>query len=166
MAFQKILLVCSFLFLAFNKNYHTTLPTEFIAKVIAIKDGDSIEVLYEGKTISIRLADVDCPEIRRSQPFGRAAKKFTSTLCFGQMVTVLHRNKFDKYKRLIATIINAQHKNVNKELIIAGLAWHFKQYSTNIEIAKLEITARVNKVGLWKDDYPIAPWEWRKAKSF
>jgi micrococcal nuclease len=162
MAFQKILLLCSFLLLAFHKNYSTILPTEFTAKVIAVKDGDSIEVLYEGKPISIRLADVDCPETRKSQPFGRAAKKFTSALCFGQIVKIQHRNKFDRYKRLIATIINAQNKNVNKELIIAGLAWHFKQYSTNIEIAKLEITARGNKVGLWKDAYPMAPWAWRK----
>jgi endonuclease YncB( thermonuclease family) len=162
MVIQKIILLYSFLFLAFNTTTTSLLPTIFTAKVIAIKDGDSINVLYEGKPISIRLADVDCPEIRKSQPFGRAAKKFTSNLCFGQMVKVRHRNKLDRYKRLIATIINEQDKNVNKELVIAGLAWHFKQYSTNIEIATLEITARINKVGLWKDAYPIAPWEWRK----
>lgn len=166
MPYPKILLSFSFLLLAFHNNTATTLPTEFTAKVIAIKDGDSIDVLYEGKAISIRLADIDCPEIRRSQPFGRAAKKFTSNMCFAQVVKVQHSNKFDKYKRLIATIINAQNKNVNKELVIAGLAWHFKKYSSNIEIGKLEITARVNKVGLWKDEYPIAPWEWRKVKSF
>ena len=157
-----MILLISLVFLANNKNAQTILPVEFMAKVIAIKDGDSIEILYQGKTISIRLADIDCPELRKSQPFGMAAKKFTATLCFGKMVTVLHRNKYDRYKRLIATIINAENKNVNKELIIAGLAWHFKKYSTDIDIAKLEITARVNKVGLWKDTYPIAPWEWRK----
>jgi micrococcal nuclease len=162
MIFQKVLLLYSFIFLAQQTSTNTILPTEFTAKVIAIKDGDSIEVLNEGKTISIRLADIDCPEIRKSQPFGRAAKKFTSALCYGQMVKVQHRNKFDRYKRLIATIINEQSKNVNEELVIAGLAWHFKKYSTNIEIAKLEITARVNKVGLWKDAYPMAPWAWRK----
>ena len=157
-----MILLGSLLFLAKTKNAETILPTEFIAKVIAIKDGDSIEILYEGKTIPIRLADIDCPELRKSQPFGMAAKKFTSALCFGKMVTVQHRNKYDKYKRLIATIINEEKKEVNKELIIAGLAWHFKQYSTNSNIAKLEITARVHKVGLWKDTYPIAPWDWRK----
>jgi micrococcal nuclease len=162
MAFQKIILVYSFLLLAFNNNHYKTLPKEFTAKVIGVKDGDSIDVLYEGKTISIRLADVDCPETRKSQPFGKAAKKFTSALCFGQMVKVQNQNKFDRYKRLIATIINTQNKNLNEELVIAGLAWHFKQYSTNIEIGKLEITARVNKVGLWKDAYPVAPWDWRK----
>ncbi len=162
MAFQKIILLYSFLFLTVSVHYNTALPTEFTAKVIAIHDGDSMEVLYEGKTISIRLADVDCPEIRKSQPFGKAAKKFTSSLCFARMVKVLHHNTFDKYKRLIATIINTQNKTLNKELVIAGLAWHFKKYSTNIEIGKLEITARVNKVGLWKDFYPVAPWEWRK----
>ncbi len=159
----KIILLYNFLFVTFNTNHYTILPTEFTAKVIAIKDGDSIEVFYEGKPISVRLADVDCPETRKNQPYGKAAKKFTSTLCFGQKVKVQHRNKFDKYKRLIASITNEQNKNVNKELVIAGLAWHFKQYSTNTEIAKLEIIARVNKVGLWKDAYPIAPWNWRKV---
>jgi micrococcal nuclease len=162
MALKKIIFFYSFLLWAFSTSYNKALPTEFNAKVIAVKDGDSIEVLYEAKALSIRLADVDCPETRKSQPYGRTAKKFTSSLCFGQIVKVQHRNKFDKYKRLIATIINAQNKNVNKELVIAGLAWHFKQYSTNTEIAKLEITARVNKVGLWKDAYPVAPWAWRK----
>jgi micrococcal nuclease len=162
MSILKIILLYNFLLVTFHTNHNTILPTEFTGKVIAIKDGDSIDLLYEGKTISIRLADVDCPEIRKSQPYGRAAKRFTSTLCFGQMVKVQHRNKFDKYKRLIATIINEQNKNVNKELIIAGLAWHFKQFSTSTEISKLEITARVNKVGLWKDAYPMAPWAWRK----
>ncbi len=166
MPFPKILLSFSFLLLAFHSNTATIFPTEFTAKVIAIKDGDSIEVFYEGKTISIRLADIDCPEIRRIQPFGKAAKKFTSFLCYGQLVKVQHTNTFDRYKRLIATIINAQNKNVNKELVVAGLAWHFKKYSTNADIAKLEITARVNKVGLWKDDYPVAPWEWRKVRHF
>jgi micrococcal nuclease len=162
MAFQKIIFVYSFLLIVFQSNNSTTLPTEFTAKVIAIKDGDSIEVLYQGKTISIRLADVDCPEIRSAQPYGKVAKKFTSSLCFAQRVKIHHQNKYDKYKRLIATVINAYNKNVNKALVIAGLAWHFKQYSTNLEIAKLEITARVNKVGLWNDNYPVAPWAWRK----
>ena len=29
----------------------------------------------------------------------------------------------------------------------------------------LEKKARKQKVGLWKDENPIAPWEWRNGKS-
>jgi micrococcal nuclease len=130
-------------------------------KVIAVKDGDTIEILYNGKPLTIRFAHIDCPEIKKSQPFGKDAKKFTSALCFGQTVTVVNEGKFDRYKRLIAVVINEQNKNVNKELVKAGLAWHFKKYSSDTTYDNLETIARQNKLGLWIDDNPIPPWNWR-----
>ena len=112
--------------------------------------------------MTIRFAHVDCPEVKKSQPFGQAAKKFTSDLCFGQTVTVITEGKFDRYKRLIAVIINENNKNINKELVKAGLAWHFKKYSTDTSYDELELTAKQNKIGLWADDNPTPPWDWRK----
>jgi endonuclease YncB( thermonuclease family) len=135
------------------------------AKVIAVKDGDTIEIFYEGKPLAIRFAHVDCPEIRKSQPFGKAAKLFTSDHCFGQTVTVINEGKFDRYKRLIAVVVNEKHQNVNKELVKAGLAWHFVRYSTDATYAELEREARKNKIGLWQDLNPTAPWEWRKLQE-
>lgn len=131
-------------------------------KVIAIKDGDTIDILFDGKPFTIRFAHVDCPEIRKGQPFGKAAKTFTSDLCFGQIVTVLNEGKYDRYKRLIGIIITEKNENVNKELIKAGFAWHFKQFSTDTSYANLEITARQNKLGIWADENPTPPWNWRK----
>ncbi len=32
-------------------------------------------------------------------------------------------------------------------------------------IGKLEQEARLNRVGLWHDHNPIAPWKWRKPKT-
>ena len=130
-------------------------------KVIAVKDGDTIEILYRGKPLTVRLAHIDCPEIRRKQPFGTAAKQFTSGLCFGRMVTVQHENKYDRYKRLIGVIINERGENVNKELVRAGYAWHFKQYSDDVSYDKLEKLARQKRAGLWADSNPTPPWEWR-----
>ena len=40
--------------------------------------------------------------------------------------------------------------------------WHYKQYSRDPELAKLEFEARAKKVGLWNEPDQIAPWEWRK----
>jgi micrococcal nuclease len=162
---SKLLLFQFLLFISIPTKETKHLPIEFTAKVIAIKDGDSIDVLYENKKISLRLADIDCPEIRKGQPYGKNAKKYASELCFGQQVTIQNKNKYDRYKRLIATIINAKNINVNKALVVAGLAWHFKKYSSNNEYAILENTARQNKIGLWKEENPIAPWEWRKPKQ-
>ena len=134
------------------------------SKVIGIKDGDTIEILHEGKPLIIRFAHVDCPEIRKGQPFGTAAKKFTSDLCFGRMITVLHEGKYDRYKRLIAVIINEKNENVNKELVRAGLAWHFKKYSTDESYDKLEKIARLDRKGLWVENNPTPPWDWRKPR--
>ena len=138
------------------------LPDSFIAKVIGIKDGDTIEILKDQKHIVVRLADIDCPE--KSQPFGSAAKKFASDFCFGKEVTIHSNGKFDRYKRLIATVIFV-NVSLNQELVINGYAWHFKKYSNKQEFTDLEEHAKLNKVGLWVDNDPIAPWNWRKPKS-
>lgn len=159
----KIALVLSFLlFSCKGQQVRSTLPSHFQAKVIGVKDGDTIEVLFENKPITIRFAHVDCPEMKKHQPFGQAAKRFTSKICFGQIVTVENNGKFDRYKRLLAVIINDRNENVNKELVKAGFAWHFRKYSTDKSYDDLEFIARQNRTGLWADENPIPPWEWRK----
>ena len=130
-------------------------------KVIGIKDGDTFVLLIDGKEQVVRFAHVDCPE--KKQPFGNKAKQFVSEMCFGKYVTLIHHNKYDRNKRLIAEVILQDGTNINKELIKNGLAWHFKKYSKDTEYAEPELQARQNKIGLWSDTIePIAPWEWRK----
>lgn len=136
----------------------------FSAKVIRIMDGDTMEVLYQNTPIKIRLAHIDCPEKRGSQPFGGNAKTALSNLCFGQQVKV-YGEKYDRYKRLIAVVANQNKQIVNQEMIKQGMAWHFKKYSSDPLYAQLEINARKRKIGLWSDAHPVAPWEWRKPKN-
>lgn len=133
----------------------------FVAKVIRILDGDTMEILYKNTPIKIRLAHIDCPEKRGSQPYGNNAKKALSDLCFGQQVTV-YGEKYDRNKRLIAVVFNNKKQNVNQEMLKQGMAWHFKRYSKDITYANLEANARKNRIGLWHDLNPIAPWLWRK----
>lgn len=133
----------------------------FVAKVIRIIDGDTMEVLYDNKPLKIRLAHIDCPEKRGKQPFGNNAKLALSDLCFGQMVTVQGEN-YDRYKRLIAVIINNKKQIVNQEMVRRGMAWHFTRYSTDAFYDELEAEARQNKVGLWQEPNPTPPWNWRR----
>jgi endonuclease YncB( thermonuclease family) len=135
----------------------------FTAKVIRIVDGDTMEVLYQNQPIKIRLAHIDCPEKRGHQPFGNKAKQALSDLCFGQLVTV-QGQKYDRYKRLIAVVINQNKQVLNQEMIKLGMAWHFKKYSSDPLYAQLEINARKNKIGLWQDSTAVAPWDWRETK--
>lgn len=133
-------------------------------KVIGVKDGDTFVILVDGKEQTVRFAHIDCPE--KKQPFGNKAKQFVSDMCFGTYVKleINEKNKFDRNKRLIAEIILADGRNLNKELVRNGLAWHFKKYSKSEEYVELENEARNNKIGIWSEPNPIAPWEWRKSK--
>lgn len=129
-------------------------------KVIGIKDGDTVVLMLNGEETPIRLAHIDSPE--KGQPFGYAAKQFVSDLCFGREVILLSENKKDRNGRLIAEIILEDGTNMNKEVIRAGLGWHYKKYSEDKEYADLEYEARTKRIGLWADKDPVAPWEWRK----
>ena len=134
--------------------------TVFEGKVIGIKDGDTFEVLYDSIPERVRLAEIDCPE--KSQPFGKNARQYASELCFGKTVTVTSSGKRDRYKRVVGTITTTEGINVNEELVKAGLAWHYEQYSDNKELSLIEAEARQAKRGLWADKDPMAPWDWRK----
>ena len=115
-------------------------------KVIGIKDGDTVSLLMDGKEQTVRLAHIDCPE--KKQPYGMKGE-----------------GKRDRNGRLIAELLLPNGINVNKTLVKAGLAWHFKKYSKDEIYAQLEIEARNKKVGLWKDKTPVSPWNWRKMKK-
>ena len=54
--------------------------------------------------------------------------------------------------------------------IVVGLAWWYRQYAkeqTEEDRGRYESEEneeRLRKRGLWVDDSPVAPWDWRKTK--
>jgi endonuclease YncB( thermonuclease family) len=129
------------------------------SNVTGIMDGDTIELRMVsvnpkaktrvGKNLRIRLAHVDCPE--RGFPFFQKAKQFTSDRCFNKTVKVIHNYEYDRYGRLVGEVVLPDGKILNHELIKNGLAIHFKKYSKSVLYANLEIEAKKNKVGMWKE---------------
>jgi len=53
--------------------------------------------------------------------------------------------------------------DVSVELVKAGLAWHYKQYSKDPVLAKAEVEARRARMGLWAKPVAVPPWEWRMS---
>lgn len=131
----------------------------FSGKCVSVIDGDTIGVLKEGKEIKIRLDGVDCPE--SGQDFGSKAKRFTSDLVFQKEVLVKVK-ELDKYGRTVARVI-VDGKDLSLELVKAGLAWHYVQYSSDTVLANAEKAARLAEEGLWALNNPIPPWEYRKG---
>lgn len=131
------------------------------AKVVGVKDGDTVVVLDSlNNQTTLRLAEVDCPE--KNQPFGTKAKQFTSDQIYLKTIKYIVTDT-DRYGRSIAMIYyDTDNKYLSAEIIKAGMGWHYKRYSTSKELANFEIKARKEKIGLWVDNNPINPSEWRK----
>ena len=134
-----------------------TVLADFTGKCVGVTDGDTVVVLNDGKEVKIRLQGIDCPET--GQDFGKKAKQFASAMVFDKNVEVKEDGK-DKYGRTLGTVIVAG-KNLNLELVKAGLAWHYKQYSTDKELADAENKAKEAMLGLWGMNNPVPPWIFR-----
>jgi endonuclease YncB( thermonuclease family) len=122
------------------------------AKVISVSDGDTIAVLTGTQQTKIRLHGIDCPE--SGQDFGRLAKRVTSDLCFGKMVRV-EPTDTDRYGRTVAIVYLEDGRELNLELIKAGVAWYFKRYSDDPRYAEAEIQARKAGIGLFRNGKAI-----------
>lgn len=137
--------------------------SQIMAKIIGIKDGDTVVALLADKTQeTLRLAEVDCPE--KKQPFGNKAKQFTSSKVFGKEV-IFYRIKKDRYRRTIAKIFYDDDKYLSAEIIKSGYGWWYFKASKNLQLKEFEIVAKNKKRGLWADKNAISPWDFRKIKK-
>lgn len=140
----------------------TTIAQTYTGKVTAVKDGDTIEMLVNGKTLRVRLFGIDSPE--RGQPFATKAREFTAAQCFGKVVRAVQQSR-DQYRRIVAEVYLSDSSSLNAAIVKAGYAWHYKKFSKSPLLAEAETKARKEQKGLWRDAHPVAPWEWRKRKT-
>jgi endonuclease YncB( thermonuclease family) len=134
-------------------------PRAASSRVIDVVDGDSLVVKTGAARERVRLFGIDCPE--HGQRFASEARRCTASLCQGRQVTVARLDR-DSYGRTVARVQLDDGRDLGNELLRAGLAWHYKQYSNDSSMAQLEQEARDARRGLWTDSHPVPPWEWRR----
>lgn len=127
-------------------------------KVIGIIDGDTYDILKDNVSERIRVDGIDAPE--KGMPFYKVSKKYLSNLIYSKYVRI-EFDKKDRYGRWVGKGY-IDGLDISEEMIKAGMAWHFKKYSHSEILSNLEIDARNNKIGLWKEQNPLEPWEVRK----
>lgn len=138
------------------------------AKVIGVKDGDTITVLDEAnKQLKIQLAGIDAPE--RNQNFGMRARKNLADKIFGKNIQIILRGT-DRTNGIVG-VVTLDDKDINETMVNDGYAWAFKKPSDeqpDDEIERYEAAqayAKDNHLGLWQDPTPIPPWEFRAKKK-
>ena len=138
---------------------------EYEAIVLKVIDGDTIYIKSDSGRKKVRLRHIDAPEIR--QQYGKEAKKFLDNELDDKRIIVNSDYK-DRYGRDIGDIF-VYNKNqaiyINAKLIKSGNAWVYKSYRKNPYLMNLENFAKNNKLGLWKGNSPIKPWEFRKKNK-
>lgn len=160
---MKLLVFIFLLMVSCYANNNTGTSTEITGKIIKIVDGDTYDILLNDQTTKrVRMEGIDAPE--KGMRFYKAAKDYLGKLCFGNVVRVEQTNK-DRYGRIVAKTFITDNQELGLLMVEAGLAWHFKEYSSDQQLANAEIEARNKKTGLWVDKMPIAPWQWRKSKK-
>jgi hypothetical protein len=81
---------------------------------------------------------------------------------FGKGVRVKWVKK-DQYGRVLGDVY-AGDSWINHDLVREGFAWHYKHYDKRPELDKAEQEARKTKRGLWVDEKPQSPWDYRRPR--
>jgi len=134
------------------------------ATVFSIGDGDTIRVRQAGRTLTVRLACIDAPEIAQS-PWGQQARRYLQQrLPIGREVT-LEVKTTDRYGRTVAEVIS--DINLNLALVEDGQAFAYRQYLGGCnarEYLDAEYRAGRHRFGVWQVKGGITrPWDFRRS---
>lgn len=115
--------------------------------MVRVVDGDTVQVLADGKMQKVRLNGIDASE--SGQPFGQRSKQNLLKLA-AQKQTEVIASSTDRYGRWLGTLI-IDGININAEQVKTGMAWayRYRGHATDINMLRLETAAKENKVGLW-----------------
>ncbi|MBI5457768.1 thermonuclease family protein [Candidatus Kaiserbacteria bacterium] len=142
----------------------TTTPAlpQNIYPVVKVVDGDTLDVLKEGKTIRLRLIGLDTPETvdprKPVQCFGQAASDKAREMLAGKIVRLEYdasQGMLDKYGRTLAYVFMKDGANFNEYMIAEGYGHEYTYnlpYKYQREFKAAEKSAREQKKGLWADD--------------
>ncbi|MBU4370752.1 MAG: thermonuclease family protein [Proteobacteria bacterium] len=101
------------------------------ATITKISDGDTVQAITpEGTKLKVRLYGIDAPETPKGakpgEPFGNASRDYLASLINQRSVKVEILD-IDRYRRMVA-ILRLAERNVNQEMIAAGMAEAYVEY--------------------------------------
>ncbi|MDM5335845.1 thermonuclease family protein [Fictibacillus enclensis] len=126
------------------------------AKVVRVIDGDTIEVLLNGKQEEIRMLLIDTPETKHPQKpvekFGPEASQFaTKTLKNKKVGIQVGKERTDKYGRILAYVWvgNKTYQEMVLEKGLAATAYLYNDLTMLDTFHKAQDKARNAKIGVW-----------------
>jgi micrococcal nuclease len=125
------------------------------ATITTITDGDTVQAITpEGTKLKVRLYGIDAPETSKGkipgEPFGNDSRNYLASLVSQKAVRVEIRD-IDRYRRIVAIIWLAE-RNVNQEMIVAGMAEAYEEYLKppyRASFLQAEQAAKAQGKGIW-----------------
>lgn len=136
------------------------MPDVLYGRVDRVEDGNTCEVVLDGgRRVTVRFWGVDAPEW--DQPFGLRATEIVREVAAEEPVRIEVVER-DRGGHLVGRV-QTYDLNVGRTLLRNGYAWYAEQYAPEATVlSHLEKRARRKERGLWEQDNPIPPWQWRK----
>lgn len=125
-------------------------------------DGDTATFLMNDQKIKVRFLAINTPEVKHgkneAEYYGEEAASYTCNKIKNATKIELefdpNSDKKDKYNRYLAWVF-VDNKLLQKELVKNGYAevkYIYGDYTYTKELEKLEKNAKVNKLGIWKNN--------------
>lgn len=148
--------------------------------VTNIISGDNITVNSEGTQINVKLYGMEAPAMpqinnthsglrKPGQPYAREAFISLANKILHQQVKLeivqIVSAPQPSYLQAIATVKLAG-RNINLEMVAEGMGWAYRAFPDQpyaAEYAHAQGRARARKLGLWAQDNPLPPWEFKKT---
>lgn len=150
---------------------------EVVGRVVNVADGDTLTVLVDERAqVTVRVAGIDAPE--RLQNFGRQSQNALAALTVGKTVRISNEFK-DTNGRTVGKVLvvdsNCQPPacgepvDVGLAQVAGGFAWSKKQSwellgEDHNRYEQAELKAKLQRLGLWSEKNPMAPWLWRRNR--
>lgn len=127
-------------------------------EVVKVVDGDTVKLLIDGETATVRLIGIDTPESvhpdkSKNVPEGTLASDHTKELIEDKFVYIEYgKESHDRYNRILAYVYIDENTMLNAQILEDGYAEvytlkpndKYEKYFLN-----LEDEARKNNAGLW-----------------
>ena len=134
-------------------------------EVVRVWDGDTLHLQDSfGQRHKIRLAGIDAPELEQAQ--GKACRDLLAEQVLHRQVQAAIMDT-DRYGRKVAQIRLNGH-DINWQQVAEGCAWHYRRYAREWQseaeyaaYAEAEAQAKSQRLGLWRQASPQAPWQFR-----
>ncbi len=144
----------------------TSEPSEFSVKrdtpfrVEKIIDGDTIIASENGKNVTVRMIGINAPETglgsRPKECFGfEATEHLKKILPVGTAIaldTDSSQGTYDKYNRVLAYVMFADHTNINLQMIQDGYAYEYTYNQPYLYVAAFKESQQIAQKegkGLW-----------------